>query len=680
MVERSNYSVFGTIRRLLDSQEAPTDGELLERYRGGLDQMAFAALVRRHGNMVWGVCRHVLRNDHDAEDAFQTTFAELARQAGRVNGMESVGGWLHGTAHRTALMTLRASTRRRRHETDAAQRRPEQKTAENSFADLQVLLDGVVARLPEKYRTPFVLCCLEGKSIQQAAQELDWKQGTVCGRLATARQMLQRQLVRRGMTLSAALTFLAVKQTVQAQVSTALIDATVTASCATGSKLTISGFRWTPWLLSNWPMKVAISLLLVGAGATFCIQHGSHADSFISPPVIDQAAVSSAGLLAVANPADGLAMKCDEPVTALVFSPDSRYVVSGGETGEIRVWDLAAGKCVEFKHDPKIGKVLQIQVASSRKDAAVNGQGKHNYRMEIACLTSDSLFRFGLPDFDVLSHDPHSYQNGLGTPYTANVRGFAYIADSIGTVKFTYGHDDSETFFFSVDRSAQIACVRFKCILPHYQRLPETVRFSDWHAVAYQVPEAKEKQADNFLHWGSTIPFRVNDGSIFDDVPGRFVTAKKDGSVAIRIVGDNDDDIVKIPDSKLPFRVSEIRAIYITKQDTVLVATSLGTVHELSADGKEVSSYKLNAGEPLGFVQRPTKPGLIAVAKTGGFELWDVASKKRVCDFGGPSHVKCLAASYDGRCIASADGRTIRFWDAETGKPIKIGSETLDGK
>ena len=187
------------------------DAQLLERFVAGRDEageMAFRALVERHGPMVLRVCQSVLGDRHDAEDAFQVTFLVLARKAGSIRKQRSLGSWLHGVAHRVALRAQTAARRRLARETKAAKRAemaaPSAEPGEDR-ADLAAALHQEITRLPAKYRAPIVLCYLEGMTHDQAASELGWPVGTVRGRLARARDMLRTRLTRRGLTLVAGL-------------------------------------------------------------------------------------------------------------------------------------------------------------------------------------------------------------------------------------------------------------------------------------------------------------------------------------------------------------------------------------------------------------------------------------------------------------------------------------------
>jgi RNA polymerase sigma factor (sigma-70 family) len=177
------------------------DGELLEGYIRRRDQAAFEALVRRHGPMVLGVCRRILRNEADAEDAFQATFLILARKAGSIRQKGTVANWLYGVAHNTALKA-RAINRRRRSKEFAAGNMAAPKTSEETWRQVQGLVDGELSLLPEKYRIPIVLCELEGRTIKEAAAHLGWPDGTVATRLRHGRELLARRLARHGLALS----------------------------------------------------------------------------------------------------------------------------------------------------------------------------------------------------------------------------------------------------------------------------------------------------------------------------------------------------------------------------------------------------------------------------------------------------------------------------------------------
>ena len=195
---RTLYSV-GTLQER-------SDGQLLEQFATDRDEaaeLAFAVLVERHGPMVLRVCRSVLADPHDSQDAFQATFLVLVREARALWVRDSLGPWLHQVAYRTAACTRSAIARRRRHERRAA--RPEHTPDVEPAAELERLLHYEIDRLPERYRAPVVLCDLEGRSHEQAARHLGWPVGTVKSRLSRGRERLRSRLLKSGVSPNAGL-------------------------------------------------------------------------------------------------------------------------------------------------------------------------------------------------------------------------------------------------------------------------------------------------------------------------------------------------------------------------------------------------------------------------------------------------------------------------------------------
>ena len=209
-----------------------TDGQLLASFIDQKEEAAFEALVRRHGSMVFGVCRRVVGNHHDAEDAFQATFLVLARKASSVRPRERVANWLHGVALRTAMKAKTMTTKRRGREKQVTEVPHPETPQQGQWCDLQPLLDQELNGLSENYRLPILLCDLEGKTIKEAAQHLGWPQGTLAGRLARGRKLLAKGLARRGVVLSAGALALVVSQNMaSAGVPISLMRFTVKAAC-----------------------------------------------------------------------------------------------------------------------------------------------------------------------------------------------------------------------------------------------------------------------------------------------------------------------------------------------------------------------------------------------------------------------------------------------------------------
>jgi RNA polymerase sigma factor (sigma-70 family) len=219
-----------------------SDAELLERFVAHRDEAAFEVLVWRHGPMVLGVCRHVLRHQHDAEDAFQATFLVLARKAWTIGKRQAVGSWLYRVAYRVALRAKLVAGKRAAKQTGVTNEPVAPPAPDPAWGDLRPVLDDEINRLPEKYRAPFVLCYLDGKTNEEAARELGCPKGTVLSRLAWARQRLRVRLTRRGLDLSVGGVVPALVPNLAALVlPTPLVDSTLKAALSVAARQSVRG-------------------------------------------------------------------------------------------------------------------------------------------------------------------------------------------------------------------------------------------------------------------------------------------------------------------------------------------------------------------------------------------------------------------------------------------------------
>ena len=278
-----------------------TDRQLLESFLTRRDEESFEGLVLRHGPMVLGLCRQILRDTHEAEDAFQATFLLLARNAATIRNLDSIASWLHGVAYRVSLKA-RAGARRRA---------PEGRGLEMAVTgpddldrlDLRPLLHEEVDRLPEKYRAPIVLCFFEGQTHEEAARRLDCPTGTVKGRMARAKEMLRSRLERRGLSAPLALMAMMVPRDATAAVPRELIESTVSAAMRDAMA------RARPLRSRRSLVALAILLLLAALANRF-------------PGVAARAGLSLGPLSLLAAPATGLAATCHaSPGTAALPGP-----------------------------------------------------------------------------------------------------------------------------------------------------------------------------------------------------------------------------------------------------------------------------------------------------------------------------------------------------------------------
>jgi RNA polymerase sigma factor (sigma-70 family) len=356
-----------------------TDAQLLERftsYRDETAELAFRALVERHGPMVLRVCRDVLRDVADADDAFQATFLVLVRRAGSLWVRDSVGPWLYQVAHRTASCARTAAARRRRYE-----RRATEMTARTAHDvdrdDLGTVVHEEVGRLPARYREAIVLCLVEGLTPEQAARHMNCPVGTVHSRLARGRERLRGRLTRRGVAVPAGLLFLGTAGNASsAAVSPALADATIRGAlqlmvgkfspgAVSVSVAALTGMMMRSMLMARIRMTTAtllmVGALAVGAGVLARQEPGNR-----KPGEAQQ--VTGAGPAAKRSASDSLGdplptgarlrlgtLRFRPPsiVVDLALSHDETTVVTVGD--ELIVWDAATGRERWRVHGPEYG-------------------------------------------------------------------------------------------------------------------------------------------------------------------------------------------------------------------------------------------------------------------------------------------------------------------------------------
>jgi RNA polymerase sigma factor (sigma-70 family) len=402
MVTGTSGTILGHIRHAIHGEafRSVPDAELLDRYAKKRDGEAFAALLQRHGRLVWRVCCRQLSGEKDAEDAFQATFLVLARRANAVRKGAAVSSWLYGVAHRVAVRASKQARHRLDRERQTPVRMTREPMSEYAWRELQSILDEEVGRLPEKYRAPFVACCLEGQTREEVAREIGIAEGTISSRIARARLLLQRRLALRGVSLSAVLCGYAVTTDAAAAVPADLIARTTRAvldgARASPAVRALANSALAGWWLSP-RIAAAILLLTVGlvaAGvalpaASVAIEPPAETPPAVGPdrakaPVdaLPAGAVARFGTLRLHAANSNIALTADGSELVAV-GPDLTVRRFDPQTGELRsTRQLPRGRCDPVWLSPRGTYVATI---------AYNYNAPGGYDLEVWDLASAKL-------------------------------------------------------------------------------------------------------------------------------------------------------------------------------------------------------------------------------------------------------------------------------------------------
>jgi RNA polymerase sigma factor (sigma-70 family) len=654
------------------------DGQLLERFARQRDEAAFETLLQRHGALVLGVCRRLLGDVHDADDAFQATFLVLACRAAAIRRRESLASFLYGTACRVARRLRGQKARLQALHRQAARQRPEAFTPSTDDRETHALLHEELERLPRKYRDVLILCYLQGKTNEQAAHELGFPLGSMSRRLGRARELLRDRLLGRGVGVLAALVGPALAEQAMAGVPAALVWSTVetvrrhgiaTALLASSTPPTaVVLARGVLYAARLTRLTITTTLLAVGlavaGGATVL-----HSPAAKQPPLETKTPAPAADHAARAKAPPRLDLYGDplpEGVlarmgtkrlrhgyaTQLVFAADGKTLLSAGRDQTVRLWDLVDGKLKRLRRMPlpadvSLGPGAVTALSSDGKtlaQVAVN----HLLLWDVAAAREMRRIpignRFGDRAIEWLDFSPDGKMLA-GGDFDSTVLLWDVAR---GKEKQRFHHKDRMIWkgAFSPDGKALAACGDNHLIvwdlaggkelrtlrLPAQRGRPNALLFS---------PDGQTLAYSNMME---TIFWRASDGEQqavlrFDPLRNRVL----------------DSNLAFSPDRKY-LAIGAIDGIVLWDREARKEVKKLDGYHNgslcFSPDGK-----------------------LLASLYSGKIRLWDVENGKQLQER--TSHEETaysIAFSPDGTRLVSASGGddAIRLWDVRTGEQVRV--------
>ena len=618
-----------------------SEKELIRAYCDSGDQAAFAALVKRHGPLVFSVCRRTLNHKQDAEDAFQAVFIILAKHADSIARHESLPSWLHRVSYRVCMHSLRASRRRKHHEGKVSVMEPTNSACQAAWQEVQVLLDREVQLLPTKYREPFVLCCLENQSCACAARHLGIKEGTVWSRLSEARKRLQAGLIRRGIApaVGAAAVAIGVRQA-SASLPVGLTTTATKAALAwragaipvgiiseqvaalvRGSTVTL--------LVTKVKLGTVLVLLLgtiVGAAGLYTSNDGPRSTQVTATkekPVRNHKPVEAPGrpridLHGDPLPEDAVArlgtgrFRHGEQIYDLAYSPDGKQIASASADRTVRLWDCATGKELRrfVGHEDSVWFVAFAD--GGKKLISASGTWHRNYADTSVRLWDVST---GLEIRKLMEHKHRT--SPAAAALSPDGRTLAFGAR--GTIRLLPVDGEKDAIDISVPGAPALSFPKVLRFSRDGRRLAAIVEFTGVHLFDVATKNLLWRNADH-----PTDALSSDSGIAFS------------------------------PDSKTVATVTAVR------KPLRLFDVETGTVLR-SFDGP------LAAG-PLTFSADGSR--IFSGSWSSEAVVWDVSLGKPAGKLTRRDYSSAAALSPDGAVLASAGARSIHFYDASLGNRL----------
>ncbi|HEY7426047.1 MAG TPA: sigma-70 family RNA polymerase sigma factor [Gemmataceae bacterium] len=696
MATRQFDPILSHLRALAGPPDDCGDAELLERFLLSREEAAFAALVRRHGPLVLGVCRRMLRHEQDAEDAFQAAFLVLARKAGSIRNKESLAAWLYEVAYHIAARMRAETVRRNIHERQVAGMPRANADAEVTEREWVAVLDEELNRLPEKYRRPLVLCCLQAKTHAHAAQELGLPVGSISRLLGRARELLRERLSDRGFTVPAALLGTALTaETLTAAVPHSLIVVTAQAArlVVLGAADAVRSASARPLGLADKALqtmsltrlKMMTVVLILGSvlgGAGLVAQQtwlgGPPERSSQEQPKASPETAAKAAPAAVRNdrfgdplPSGAIArlgtvrFRHEGEAWSLVFSPNGK-ILAALTASRVILWDARTGKeiqrlpemrgsipigrLIDFSPDGRTlagpqdsnhvglwnvatGKLLRaLDVPSKNKGIELSGSGLHTIRFS--------------PDGRFLA--------------VAGSNNRCYVLDAV-TGEALHHFKEERTDGPPVSPNSLMFSPDSKMLA-----MQVLVR---WKPMAYEIQVRDVRTGKILRRWQVGSDFLCDlafspDGKMLAAGGTDWITIWDAATSEVR---------TRIEKKKM----GQSTNLAFTPDGKTLLSGSErdGKVHVWDvATGKERQQLDPRIGLVRSMVLSPDGKTVAAGGVYNTIRLWDVASGRELFPDppGHSSSVKAVAYSPDGKLLLSAgENRQAWLWDTATGKAVR---------